>query len=323
MKGSPCGHCRPKRGQEQAGSVASVAERDPLKGDSRANRGHDPDGPRRAPRHHHADPSRSAPAALGPEPQERPRAVRDHADVVEADSTDPDQVRAATRGVDAIYWVDPSVMSPDPLANYALATQALVEAATANAIGRVVFQSSVGAEKRHGAGEIDGLAGTEVALDALDGDVSHLRCGYFFTNLLLDVNAVRQGRLTTVLPPDKPMAWAAPRDIAEVASLTLLNTQWHGHRVQAVHGPQDLSWRQVAQTLTEQVGHTVHVEQISDTAMRQNYLAAGMPPMMADAVLGMSTGLRDDFHLEQPRNLTTTTPTTLTSWIHDELLPAL
>ena len=177
MKGSPCGHCRPKRGQEQAGSVASVAERDPLKGDSRANRGHDPDGPRRAPRHHHADPSRSAPAALGPEPQERPRAVRDHADVVEADSTDPDQVRAATRGVDAIYWVDPSVMSPDPLANYALATQALVEAATANAIGRVVFQSSVGAEKRHGAGEIDGLAGTEVALDALDGDVTHLRCG--------------------------------------------------------------------------------------------------------------------------------------------------
>lgn len=53
----------------------------------------------------------------------------------------------------------------------------MVEAVTANRIGRVVFQSSVGAEKRHGVGEIDGLAATEVALDGLDVDVTHLRCG--------------------------------------------------------------------------------------------------------------------------------------------------
>lgn len=64
-------------------------------------------------------------------------------------------------GVDALYWVDPSVMSEDPLADYARATDALVGAVARNGIGRVVFQSSVGAEKRHGAGEIDGLAATE------------------------------------------------------------------------------------------------------------------------------------------------------------------
>lgn len=157
------------------------------------------------------------PLLLARRPENVPPELREHTDVVEADSTDSTQVTAATRGVDAIYWVDPSVMSPDPLADYALATQALVNAVTANGIGRVVFQSSVGAEKRHGVGEIDGLAGTEVALDALDVNVTHLRCGYFFTNLLLDVDAVRQGLLTTVLPPDQPMSWVAPRDIAEVA----------------------------------------------------------------------------------------------------------
>lgn len=263
------------------------------------------------------------PLLLARRPENISPEVRDRADVVEADSTDPVQVTAATRGVDAIYWVNPSGFSPDPLADYALATQSLVTAITANGIRRVVFQSSVGAEKRHGVGEIDGLAGTEVALDALDLDVTHLRCGYFFTNLLLDIDAVRQGRLTTVLSPDQTMSWVAPRDIAEVASLTLLNAQWHGRRVHAVHGPQDLSWQQVAETLTAQLGHPVHVEQISDTAMHERYLAAGMPPGMADAVLGMSTGLRDNFHPEQPRTLATTTPTTLTSWIHDELIPAL
>ncbi|UBH24020.1 NAD(P)H-binding protein [Micrococcus porci] len=263
------------------------------------------------------------PLLLARRPENVTPGLRKHADIVKANSTDPAQVTAATQGVDAIYWVDPSVMSSDPLADYTLATEALVKAVTANGIGRVVFQSSIGAEKRHGVGEIDGLAGTEVALDTLDVDVTHLRCGYFFTNLLLDIDAVRQGQLTTVLPLDQPMSWVAPRDIAEVASLTLLNTQWHGHRVQAVHGPQDLSWRQVAETLTAHVGHQVHAEQITDTEMLQRYLAAGMAPMMADAILGMSTGLRDGFRPEQPRTLATTTPTTLTSWIHEELIPVL
>ena len=56
-------------------------------------------------------------------------------------------------------------------------TASVARAVAENAIPRTVFQSSVGAELRHGAGEIDGLAGTEVALDALDVSVVHLRCG--------------------------------------------------------------------------------------------------------------------------------------------------
>lgn len=263
------------------------------------------------------------PLRLARSPEKIPQMVRGHADVVQAESTNPEQVTAATQGVDALYWVDPSVLSADPLTDYAAAAHAMVEAVTANRIARVVFQSSVGAEKRHGVGEIDGLAATEVALDGLDVDVAHLRCGYFFTNLLLDVEAVRQGSVQTVLPPDHAFSWVAPRDIAEVATLRLLNTAWSGHRIQAVHGPQDLSWQQVAEILSVQVGHPVRVEQISDETMREQYLTAGMPPGMADAVLGMCTGLRDDFEPEQPRSLATTTPTMLTSWIHDELLPEL
>lgn len=48
-----------------------------------------------------------------------------------------------------------------------------------------------------------------------------------------------------------------------------------------------------------------------------------MPPAMAEAVLGMSTGLRDGFHPEQPRSPVTTTPTELAGWVRDELVPAL
>ncbi|QGU00967.1 NAD(P)H azoreductase [Corynebacterium kalinowskii] len=263
------------------------------------------------------------PLLLDHNPEKIPAPVRLYADIIEADSTDISQVATATRGVDTIYWVNPSTMAANPLAYYTQATRALINAITENDIKRVVFQSSVGAEKRHGVGEIDGLAATEIALNSLNVDVTHLRCGYFFTNLLLDIDSIRRGHLRTILPPEMPMSWVAPRDIAEVATGVLLNPQWHGHRVQAIHGPRDLCWNQVAQILTDHTGHPVIVEQISDTDMRRQYIAAGMPSQIADAVLGMSTGLRDNFRPEQPRNLTTTTPTTLESWVHDELTPTL
>lgn len=260
------------------------------------------------------------PLLLTRHPEQIAEELLPHVDVARADSQNADEVVAATRGVDAIYWVDPSVMSDDPLADYARATDALVRAVVENGIGRVVFQSSVGAEKRHGAGEIDGLAATEVALDALDIDVTHLRCGYFFSNLLLDVESLKAGRLTTVLPLDAPMAWVAPRDIAEVAALTLLNREWSGHRVQAVHGPEDLSWSQVAEILTQELRRDVAVERIADDEMRQGLLDAGMPEAMADAVLGMSTGLRDGFVPEQKRTVVTTTSTGLRGWVREELV---
>lgn len=244
-------------------------------------------------------------------------------DVARADSHNSDEVVAATRGVDAIYWVDPSVMSEDPLGDYARATGALVRAVEANGIRRVVFQSSVGAEKRHGVGEIDGLAATEVALDALDIDVTHLRCGYFFSNLLLSVESLRAGRLTTVLPLDARMPWVAPRDIAEVAAMTLLNREWSGRRVRAVHGPADLSWAEVAAILTEEFGREVVAERITDDEMLRVLRDAGMPEAMADAVLGMSTGMREGFVPEQERTVATTTPTGLRAWVREELVPLL
>ncbi len=263
------------------------------------------------------------PLLLDRSPEKIPSEVQRYCDVIRADSANPRDVVFATQGVDAVYWVNPSVFSADPLRDYAKFTEALVQAIKTNDIKRVVFQSSVGAEKRHGAGEIDGLAATEVALDTTGVDVTHLRCGYFFSNLLLDIESIQKGCLHTVLPIDLPQSWVAPRDIAEIAAMTLLNQDWSGRNVQAVHGPEDLTWNQAASVLSEIAGRTIAVERVSDGDMREHLLAAGMPPKMADAVLQMSTGLRDDFTPEQDRTFTTTTHTALETWAREQLLPVL
>lgn len=65
------------------------------------------------------------------------------------------------------------------------------------------------------------------------------------------------------------------------------------------------------------------MERIPDEAMRGMLTGAGMSDEQVEALLGMSTGLRDDFVPEQPRSVRTTTPTTLASWAYDELRPLL
>ncbi len=252
-----------------------------------------------------------------------PAPLRAEVDPVVVDQFDADAVVAATAGVDAVYWVDPPPAGDDPLADHRRAATAVACAVAENGIRRVVFQSSVGAEKRHGAGEIDGLAETEVALDDTDADVTHLRCGYFFSNLEYQIDMIRTGPLGVIVPVDHPMPWVAPRDIAEVAATRLLSPDWSGRHVQAVHGPADLGWTEVAKIVSEATGFPLRVEQITDDEMRSGLRAAGLSDLQIEAMTGMSTGLRDGFVPEQPRTVRTTTPTTLAAWAYDVLRPLL
>jgi len=250
-------------------------------------------------------------------------AVLERVDAVPVDQRDADAVVAATKGTDALFWVDPPTFADDPSADYALANDAVARAVSENQISRTVFQSSIGAELRHGAGEIDDLARTEERLDATGAPVVHLRCGFFFSNLLLSIDAVRAGVVPIVLPVDQPMPWVEPRDIAEVAVSRLLSNGWTGRRVQAVHGPADLSWAQAAAIVTDATGHPVRAERITDDEMRGMLAGYGMSDGLVEAVMGMSTGMRDGFVPEQARDVTTTTPTTLGSWAYDVLRPLL
>lgn len=263
------------------------------------------------------------PTVLVRDPARLDPAVRDLVEPIAVDQTDTAAVVDATRDVDALFWVAPPTTADDPVGHYAQLGATAAKAVAANGIRRVVFQSSIGAEKRHGVGEIDGLARAEESLNDTGAAVVHLRCGYFFTNLLTVLDAIRAGVVPVILPLDLPMAWVAPRDIAEVAVLRLLSTDWSGRIIQAVHGPADLSWTDAMAIVSEATGHRVRAERIEDDAMRGVLTGAGLGPGQVDGILGMSTGMRDGFVPEQPRDLITTTPTTLASWAYAELRPLL
>ncbi|MFT3889861.1 MAG: NAD(P)H-binding protein [Arachnia sp.] len=259
------------------------------------------------------------PRALLRDPAVLDAGIADYVDAAPLDVWVEDMVREATRGLDALYWVSPTATHGDPLAAHALAARHARAAIETNGIERVVFQSSIGAEKRHGVGEIDGLAATELELDASGASVTHLRCGYFFTNLLMDIDSIRSGVLATAMDIHKPIAWVAPVDIATVAAARLLSDAWTGRHIQAVHGPEDLSFTQVAETLTTALGHPVAAHQLTDDDVRRALGQFGMSDKQIEAIVMMAAGIRDDFIPESPRTYATTTPTTLTSWLVDHL----
>ncbi|RKS79334.1 uncharacterized protein YbjT (DUF2867 family) [Actinomadura pelletieri DSM 43383] len=263
------------------------------------------------------------PRVLVRDPGRLDAGTRERVDVRRGDMTDAAFVRKATSGARTVFWVDPTPhMSEDPIGTSERTASALVDAARAGDVQRVVLLSSVGAEKRHGVGHIDGLARIEQLLDATGADTLHLRCGYFFTNLLLDLDGLAAGVLTTTFRPDRPMAWVDPRDVGDVVAARLLDDSWTGRVVQGVHGPEDLTFEQVAETLTEVLGKPIRLNVVGDDDVRTALRSAGLPPGAVEGIVGMAAGTRD-LVPEQPRDVVTTTPTPLAAWAYTHLRPLL
>ena len=265
------------------------------------------------------------PTLIARHPERLERAVRERADVVEADLSDPGAVVAATRAADALLWVAPQADDPDadPIQWYARLGAIAARAVTENSIGRTVFLSSIGAELRSGAGEIDGLGQAEELLDATGATVLHLRGGYFYTNLLGQLDSMRQGVLSAPMALDYAQPWVDPRDIGEVAAARLLCAGWSGRQVQAVHGPEDLTLSRAADIISEATGSQVRAQTISQEALRRTLRSAGLGDKQVDGMAGMSAVMRDDFTAEDKRSILTTTPTTLAAWAYVHLRPAL
>lgn len=249
------------------------------------------------------------------------RALLPYVEVAEGNLLDEAFLILALKDADRLLWVTPEdFASADPLADMIRMGANAAAAVRANGVARVVQISSVGAERGHGAGLIDGLARNEEQLAG--AALRTLRCGYYYTNLLGMLDGLRAGVLTTAMPADRPMPWVDPRDVGEVAAARLLAGPV-GAGIQAVHGPADLSWVEAAQILSTALDREIRVDTVSDEAVRAALTGGGMSTGAADGVVGMTTGVRDDFTPEQARDLRSTTPTTLGAWAYATLRPLL
>lgn len=179
------------------------------------------------------------------------------ADTRAGDATHPRYLVDAFRGADAVYALLPyDPYAADYSAEQDRLGEAIVHAIADAAVPRVVFLSSIGADRAEGTGFVASLHVQEQRLRGLAGPhVLILRPGSFFENFAAALELIRhEGINADAVAPDVPMPMIATRDIATVAAAALTARDWQGCAVRELHGQRDISYAEATGLLGERLG---------------------------------------------------------------------
>jgi uncharacterized protein YbjT (DUF2867 family) len=248
------------------------------------------------------------------------------ATVVEGSHSDPELMKAATKGARALYLASPPNMQTDNIvAFYKTFGTAAVEAVKANGIKQVVHLSSVGAEQESGTGPIAGLHENEKMLNQTVENVVHLRPAYFMENTMMQIPTILSaGQMFTMMPGDKGFPMIATQDIAARASSLLASRSVAGQQIVELMGPSDTSYNQIADTLSKLLGKPVSHQTVPGEALVANLEQMGASTHIAQIYLEMSNALINGLiHFNGKRDESSRTPTNYETFAKTILIPAL
>ena len=261
------------------------------------------------------------------DPSRLPAEASERVEVVRGSHGDIDVVDQAFAGADAVFWLVP----PDPHANSAEAayvdfTRPACDAFKRHGVQRVVGISALGrgtVAARHA-----GLATASLAMDDLIAStgVSYraLTMPSFMDNLLRQVPAIKdRGVFVTPISGDRKLPSCATRDIAAAAARLLLDGSWSGAGHVAVLGPEDLSFNDMAQIMSEVLSQPVRYQQITGQALKDRLTGAGMSDAMAQATVDMMIAKDQGLDNAEPRTPESTTPTSFRQWCEEVLKPTV
>ncbi|MEV6790921.1 NAD(P)H-binding protein [Streptomyces sp. NPDC051320] len=191
---------------------------------------------------------------------------------VRADLADPDSLRPALDGADALFLL---VAGNDP--------QSVLDAAKAGGVRRVVLVSSLGVATRPDAYRHP--AAFEAALLDSGLDWTVLRCGGLNSNAFAWAESIRADRVAAAPFGDVGLPMVDPADVAEVAAAALLRPG-HAGSVYELTGPVPTSPRERAAAIGAAIGEPVRfVEQTRQEARAQ--MLAFLPEPVVDGTLAI------------------------------------
>lgn len=261
------------------------------------------------------------------DPSRLPAQVRERAEVVPGSHGDIGVVDRAFAGADAVFWLVP----PDPRAvsveaAYVDFSRPACDAFKRHEVRRVVGISSLGRGTA-----VAGHAGLVTASLAMDDLIASTGVSYraltmpsFMDNLLRQVQSIRnQGMFFLPISGDRKLPSCATRDVAATAARLLLDDSWSGQGHVAVLGPEDLSFNDMAQIMSEVLGQPVRFQQIPAQALKDRLTGAGMSDAMAQGTVDMMVAKDQGLDNAEPRTPESTTPTSFRQWCEDVLKPAV
>jgi len=199
------------------------------------------------------------------------------------------------KGADAAYlMIPPKFDAPDWKKWIGGVGEKFAAALKASGLKKVVFLSSIGADKPAGIGPVSGIHLAEAALDSVTGvDILHLRPGYFYINFYSAIGLIKQaGIYGNNYGADTALLLVHPRDIAAAAAEELLSLGFKGRSVRYIIGDEKTS-REIASTLGAAVGKPgLPYVGFSDEENLQGALGAGLPEEVAKNFTEMGAAIR-------------------------------
>ena len=239
--------------------------------------------------------------------------VRRGAETAIGSQDDAEYLADALRDVDALFWVTPPGYGSDNVRGFQNRFgKVAAEAIKRSQLDRVVNLSSIGAQFESGVGPIGGLHDVEAHLDGAAANITHLRAGFFFENLLQQIERLRtEGRFSFPVSGIRRIVMLATRDIAQVAVQCLTDITWKGRQVRELRGPADLSFDDAVRILSGSLGREISYVRCEPQQMRAMIVSHGLSENMADILLEMydaiETGRLKPEQAERANNRTWTT----------------
>jgi uncharacterized protein YbjT (DUF2867 family) len=261
------------------------------------------------------------------DPSRLPAHTRERVEVVQGSHGDLDVVTRAFVGADSVFWLVP----PDPHAEsveaaYVGFSRPACDAFKNQGVKRVVGVSALGRGTPWAASA--GLVTASLAMDDLIAStgVSYraLTMPSFMDNLLRQLESIKnQGMFSLPISGDLKQPSCATRDIASTVAKLLLDHSWSGVSSVPVLGPEDLSYNDMAQIMSEVLGKPVRFQEITRETFKARLLQRGMSEAMAQGNLDMWIVYNQGLDSAEPRTPESTTPTSFRQWCEEVLKPAV
>ena len=261
------------------------------------------------------------------DPSALPAAARERVSVVEGSHADAAVVDEAFVGADAVFWLTP----PDPQAPSVEAafvdfTRPAAEAFNRDRVKRVVGISALGRGTPWAAraGYVTGSLAMDDLIASSAGAYRALTNPSFMDNIARQAEAIgKQGRFFSPIAGDRKLPSVATRDTAAVASRLLLDQSWGGVDEVPLLGPEDLSFNDMAEVISNVLGERVRFQQTTFEAYKDRFVGFGMSDAMAQGMTDMAWAKNEGLDNAVQRTPENSTPTSFRQWCEEVLKPAV
>ncbi|HEX3020596.1 MAG TPA: NAD(P)H-binding protein [Chitinispirillaceae bacterium] len=236
-----------------------------------------------------------------------------------------DFLTSVLKDADAAYLLIPPRLDAIDIHQYYIdMAQVIFNAIVRSGIKKMVFLSSLGAEKPSDTGVVLGLHDVEIVLGRLTHvDIVFLRCSSFMQNTLSSISLIKQQHFFGgIVDPNIPVYMCDTRDIGDKAAELLAQRAFPGHSVLDLFGDR-LSFREASHIIGMQIGMPdLPYIRFKDTDALAEYVDIGFSQSVAQSYIDLARAISQgkiNPTITDPSKPTTTT--TFLKFVKEVFLP--